>query len=105
MNKNDFEIAKSMKAMLQKSTDLVSLKVFGSRARGMGGDDSDMDVYIEVRSLDRETREKILDVTWETGFNNNMVIAPIIVTTDEVTNTPLRSAPIIRAIKEKGIAV
>ena len=62
MKERDVEIARQLKERLSEVVPLIDFRVFGSRARGDDDEDSDMDVFIEVESLDRETREKIFDV-------------------------------------------
>lgn len=102
MNKKDYLIAKELKKKLSNFLDIVDLRIFGSRARGDHGESSDMDVFIEVESLDKEIKEKIYDVTWEIGFENFLVISTIICTRDEVENSPLRASPILKNILEEG---
>ena len=65
-------------------------------------EDSDMDVFIEVENLDKDLKERVQDAAWEVGFENFMVISPLIFTRDELENSPLRSSPIVRVIKEEG---
>jgi len=101
----DYSIARELKERLSKVASVVEIIVFGSRARGDQDEYSDMDVFIEVASLDKELKEKIYDIVWEVGFENFMVISPLICTRDEIENSPLRSAPIVKNIFEEGIRV
>lgn len=103
MKDQDRRIAEELRRRLSQVVPLVDFFVFGSRARGDADEDSDLDVFLEVESLDRESRERIFDVTWEIGFNNYLVISPLIVTREELENSPLRSAPIVRSIIEEGV--
>ena len=91
-----------MKNRLAGLVQLVDFCVFGSRARGDAMEDSDMDVFIEVENLDKDLKERVQDAAWEVGFENFMVISPLIFTRDELENSPLRSSPIVRVIKEEG---
>jgi len=105
MHEKDLLIIKELKKRLSEFLTLVDLRVFGSRARGDCEVSSDMDVFIEVEYLDRDTREKILDVVWEVGFEHYIVISPIICTRTEVEKTPFRSSPILKSILEEGFKI
>jgi predicted nucleotidyltransferase len=102
MKDKDRGVALELKNRLAGLVQLVDFCVFGSRARGDAMDDSDMDVFIEVENLDKGLKERVQDAAWEVGFENFMVISPLIFTRDELENSPLRSSPIVRVIKEEG---
>ena len=53
MKERDVEIARQLKERLSEVASLIDFRVFGSRARGDDDEDSDMDVFIEVESLNR----------------------------------------------------
>jgi predicted nucleotidyltransferase len=105
MNDRDRGVAIELKNRLAGLVKLVDFSVFGSRARGDAGEDSDMDVFIEVENLDKDIKRRVQDATWEVGFENFMVISPLIFTRDELENSPLRSSPIVRVIKEEGAQI
>ena len=105
MDKKDYLIAKELKEKLTSVVPVRSLIVFGSRSKGTSDEYSDMDVSIVVASLDEETKGKIYDIVWEVGFNNFVVISPLIFTTDEFENSPLRSAPIVKNILSEGVQI
>ena len=102
MKDKDRGVALELKNRLAGLVQLVDFCVFGSRARGDALEDSDMDVFIEVENLDKDLKERVQDAAWEVGFKNFMVISPLIFTRDELENSPLRSSPIVRVIKEEG---
>jgi len=105
MNDRDRGVALELKNRLAGLVKLVEFSVFGSRARGDAMEDSDMDVFIEVENLDKDLKERVQDAAWEVGFENFMVISPLIFTRDELENSPLRSSPIVRVIKEEGAQI
>lgn len=105
MISKDRSTARELKERLSKIASVIDLIIFGSRARGDQDEYSDMDVFIEVASLDKELKEKIYEIVWEVGFENFMVISPLICTKDEIENSPLRSAPIVKNIFEEGIRI
>jgi len=105
MKPKDYEIAKILKERLSEVVNLIDFRVFGSRARGDADDLSDMDVFLEVESLDKELKEKISDIVWEVGFENFVVISSLIFTKDEIENSPIRSSPIVKNISKEGIKI
>ena len=103
MTKNDYLIAKALKKRLSDMVQLVDFRVFGSRARGNSFKDSDMDVFIEVESVNKSIKKKIHDIVWEVGFENDIFISPLIFSRYEIEDTPLRSAPIVININKEGV--
>ena len=105
MTPKDHKIAKELKNKLSEVVDLLDFRVFGSRARGDADEYSDMDVFIEVESINKELSEKIFDIVWEIGFKHFMVISTLIFTRDELENSPLRSSSIVKNIGREGVSV
>jgi predicted nucleotidyltransferase len=105
MEQKDYEIAKELKERLSKIVCLIDFRVFGSRARGDRDEYSDMDVFLEIESLNKEVKNKILDIIWEVGFKHFIVISPLIMTRDEVEKSPLKASPIIKNIVAEGVRV
>jgi predicted nucleotidyltransferase len=105
MNPKDYMVAKELKEKLSEVTSLVDLIVFGSRARGNQDEFSDLDISIIVPSLNTELKERIYEIAWEVGFENYVVISPLVFTEDEIENSALRSAPIVKNILEEGVRV
>lgn len=105
LTENDARVARELKKSLSEIVRLVDFKVFGSRARGDADEYSDMDVFLEVESLDKSLKERISDIAWEVGFENDIVICTLIFTRDEIENSPLRASPIVHNIAEEGVPV
>lgn len=105
MTDRDRDIAQELKKRLTEVIPILDFRVFGSRARGDADEYADLDVFLKVERIDRLIKEKIEDIVWEVGFENLVVIAPLIFTREEIENTPLRSSPIIRNITEEGISI
>ncbi len=105
MTEKDAEIARELKQRLSAEVGLIDFKVFGSRARGDADEYSDMDVFVELESLDGALKAKISDIVWEVGFRHDMVIVPLIFTRYEIEDSPLRSSAIVKNIAEEGVAV
>lgn len=102
----DLRVARKLKDRLSSVVSLIDFKVFGSRARGDADEYSDLDVFIEVETLDKELKDKISDIAWEVGFYNDCIhISPLIFTRYEFEESPLRISSIVKVITEEGVRV
>jgi len=77
---------------------------FGSRARGDNEADSDFDICVVMDTLDRERNEYISEVLWEVGYENEVVIGTARFTGEQFDHTLRTVSPLIRTIREEGIA-
>jgi len=105
MNPRDYKIASELKRRLGEALELIDFKVYGSKARGDDDEFSDLDVFVEVTTLDGKTKDIISEIAWEVGLENSMVISPLVFSVDETENSALRASPILLNIKEEGVRV
>jgi uncharacterized protein len=105
VEQKDYKIAEELKDRLSQVVRLVDFRVFGSRARGDMDEYSDMDVFIEVEFIDKETKNKISDIVWEVGFKHFVVISPLIFTKYEIEESPLKTSPIVENITKEGVKI
>ena len=89
--------------LLEHGAPLQSLILFGSRARGDADTESDYDVLVIVDHLDRQLRMTISRCAWEAGFEDCLLIVPVVVTKEEIEQSPFRSSLLMQAIRDEGI--
>ena len=72
---------------------LVRFALFGSRARGEGHEESDLDLLVLVRSLSRDERRAAIDDAGEVEFATGLVLSPMVRDVDTWReDTPLGQA-------------
>ena len=98
-------VGRFKKLMLEHGIPLHSITLFGSRARGDHDPDSDYDVLVVVGQLDSATRKTISLCAWEAGFDDCLLIVPVVVTKDEIENSPFRSSLLMQAVHEEGMTI
>jgi predicted nucleotidyltransferase len=98
-------VERFQKLMLERGVLLHSLTLFGSRARGDHDPDSDYDVLVVVDQLDDAVHKTISHCAWEAGFDDCLLIVPVVVTKDEIENSPFRSSLLMQAVREEGITI
>lgn len=103
MRHEDFIILQELKNKLSKVAELIDIRAFGSRARGDEDEYSDLDVFVEVDTLNKAIKDRILNIIWETSYNHSLLVSPLICSKEEIENSPLRSSPIIKNILREGI--
>lgn len=93
------------RSLLEREVPMHSVILFGSRARGDADSDSDYDVLVVVEQLNRSIQATISRCAWEVGFAECLLIVPVVVTKEEIEQTPFRSSLLMQAIREEGITI
>ena len=101
----DYKIVSELKESLSEFVEVIDLRVFGSRASDKADEFSDLDVFLEVPRIDKALKERLWEVAWKVGFENERVISLLVFTKEEIENSPLRASPIVLNIFREGIKV
>ena len=105
MIKKDLQTARELKKRVSKLEPLIDFRLFGSRARGDADDYSDMDIFMEFETVDKDLRSRVKNCAWEMTMESGVVVTTLLFSRHEIEDSPLRSSPIIRLIMEEGVPV
>jgi predicted nucleotidyltransferase len=82
---------------------LLSLRLFGSRARREQTDESDLDVLVLVRKKDRKLCRRIVEESLEVDLAYGTNLAATILTADEYQQNQECGTPFFRNVEREGV--
>ncbi len=104
MDKKDRAVLDQFAAAVRIDFPEAEIWAFGSRTRGVASEYSDLDVCIVVDNYNEAADKKIMEVAWEIGFNNDIVISTVAYSKEQFRNGALSSSPFVKSILAQGIA-
>ena len=89
---------------LRRSYGATDVRLYGSAARGELSTDSDIDLFVVVPHLTWLVEQAICDCCYEVTLACGRLVAPCVVSREELTDTPWGVSPLIRAVEQKSVA-
>jgi len=104
MSERDRHIFKLFATRVREHFPEASIWAFGSRARGEATWESDLDICVVIEDLKPEDHHIIRHISWEVGFEQDMLICTILYSTDEFERGPCSESPLVRNILHEGVS-
>lgn len=82
---------------------IVSLRLFGSRARGEGNEDSDIDILVLLKKSDLKTKNSIWDIANDIFLDTWINISPLVMSELDFRNLSDHERQIAKDIKNEGV--
>jgi uncharacterized protein len=106
MKESERKILEKFKSLLEKKLSVHKIVLFGSRARGEASETSDMDVLVILEEINSETDlDYVSECGWESGFEQGIVLVPIVYSRHSWENSPERSSLLALAVEREGMPV
>lgn len=84
---------------------ILAVVLFGSKARGDGDDESDLDLLVLVDIESNEFRSKLWEIASDISLDYNLVLSPRVIGQTRWDEMRRMRFPLFRAIMEDGIAL
>ena len=84
---------------------LLSLRLFGSRARGEGTEESDLDVLVLVQNKNRLLCRRIVEESLDIDLAYDTNLAPTILSAQEYRQNQEYGTPFYRDIEREGVSL
>ena len=100
---NEERALKQLREELSARFPILDLRLYGSKARGDGRQDSDLDVMIELPDYDRAMVAEIDDIVYRINLEHDVFISALIFGKDELEEGPMSESPIYKVIQREGV--
>ena len=97
------EFVGRLRALL--GSNLVEVKLFGSKATGKDQPESDIDVLVSVEKGGVEVEDEVLDIAFDTNLKHEVYISPRVIDRATLADPVWRITPFLKAIAEEGITL
>ena len=94
-----------LKVLLVQQYGVWDIRLFGSKARGTGHIESDLDLFIVVPDLEWERAKAMYTFCFELSLRYDLLIAPTLCSQAELENPLVQATPFHRAIRAEGLPV
>ena len=102
---NEERALKQLRGELFARYPIIDFRLFGSKARGKGREDSDLDVMIELPVNDPAVVAEIDDIIYRINLDHDVFISAVVFGKDEIEDGPMSEAPIYKVIQQEGIPI
>jgi predicted nucleotidyltransferase len=83
--------------------DLVSLRLFGSKARGKARGDSDIDIAVVVRKRNSRVWDRVMDAAFVVNLKWEVYISPRVVESRTLKDPKWRVTGFVQNLEREGI--
>jgi predicted nucleotidyltransferase len=102
---NEERALKELREELVPKYPIIDIRLYGSKARGEGRQDSDLDVMIEIPDYDRAMVAEIDDIIYRINLEHDVFISALFFGKDELVEGPMSEAPIYKVIQREGVSL
>ena len=85
--------------------ELIEVKLFGSKARGQGRKDSDLDVLVIVSSDDWRLCDRVYEIATDLLLDTGVCISPKIISMNQYNQLLREEAPFVKNVNQDAVTI
>jgi predicted nucleotidyltransferase len=83
----------------------LTIKLFGSKARGEDISESDIDILIVVTAITPGLKDQVIDIAFDVNLSHDVYISPRVVPLHVFQDPLWRATPFIQNVEKEGISI
>lgn len=95
------EFQKQLEFILRSN--LVSLRLFGSKVSGKDTKDSDIDIFVLIKRSSPAIKNEVIDLAFEVNLQYGVYISPRVVSLNLFNNPVFQITPFIKNVIKEGV--
>jgi predicted nucleotidyltransferase len=107
MKQNEKKAVKEFFHLLNEKIgmNLVEVKVFGSKARGEDSPESDIDILVILKQVDKKKRDIITDIAFEVGLKYDLFLSVVVYSQDMFYSPLSKETLFYQNVQREGISI
>ena len=102
LSEQDKKIFSTFAGRIRRRFPEAKIWAFGSRTRGDASPESDLDVCVVLDYLNDAVDTTVMEIAWETGFENDIVISTVTYSRQEFEKGPCSESGLVHNILDYG---
>ena len=86
-------------------TNLIDLRLFGSKVRGDAAPDSDIDIAVIVQNGEASVRDAVIDIAFDVNMAHDVYISPRVIPQSVLNDPVWRITGFLRAVEREGVPI
>lgn len=105
LSQNEQEALEALAVRLRRllGTNFISLRLFGSKARGEATMDSDIDLLLTVKELDLRQKQAIYEIVLDVDLEYDAKISLKVFAAEELARSQALGSPFVESLDREGI--
>jgi|CryGeyStandDraft_6_1057127.scaffolds.fasta_scaffold425338_2 predicted nucleotidyltransferase len=91
--------------LLEKEFGAIDVRLFGSRARGEGDQESDLDVFIVLPEITWEIEKRLYGLAFDLSLEHKVLLAPVLYSRTDIENPAIKASPLYKTVQSEGVKV
>jgi len=105
LSTNEKEALTDFRKALVTDFGAIDVRLFGSRARGEGDKESDLDVFVVLPIISWDLEKRIYGLSFDISLERGVLISPILYSQVDIENPSIQISPLYKTVQREGLKI